>query len=76
MLEKSPANAFADPDYKPEIKKGTTRNMQNLRSLAIAADRAYVSDRAAAIIASSALKDYGVITDENKYKTIDKNKVG
>ena len=75
-IEESPANAFADPDYKPEIKKGRTRNLQNLRSLASAADRANVSDRAAAIIASSALKDYGVITDENKNETIDKNKVG
>uniref|UniRef100_A0A8D8THB2 Uncharacterized protein n=1 Tax=Cacopsylla melanoneura TaxID=428564 RepID=A0A8D8THB2_9HEMI len=51
------------------------RNFVTLPSLALVCDRTGVSDRAAAMIASSALKDFGVITHEEKSLVVDRNKV-
>jgi hypothetical protein len=46
-----------------------------LPSLATACDRTGVSDRSAAIIASSVLKDFGVVSQENSVNVIDRSKV-
>lgn len=56
----------------------TSRTCQmriSLPSLAIACDRTGVSDRAAAIIASSALQDLGIITKDNPAEVIDRSKL-
>lgn len=47
----------------------------NLPSLALACDRTGVSDRAAAIIASSVLKDVGIITSKDPSAVIDRSKL-
>lgn len=47
----------------------------HVRSLAIACDRAGVSDRSAAIIASSVLKDVGVVNEGDLSLVVDRNKV-
>lgn len=47
----------------------------NLPSLALACDRTGVSDRAAAIIASSVLKDVGIISPNDPSRVIDRSKL-
>lgn len=51
------------------------KNRLNLPSLALACDRTGVSDRAAAIIASSVLKDVGIITSKDPSAVIDRSKL-
>lgn len=47
----------------------------NLSSLAKICDRTGTSDRAAAAIASSTLQDFGIVTEDDSTKVIDRSKV-
>lgn len=47
----------------------------NLSSLALACDRTGVSDRSAAITASTVLQDFGVVTSDDKSFVVDRSKV-
>lgn len=69
------------PQYKnPEQVKHKAsppnkKKRLNLTSLALACDRTGVSDRAAAIIASSVLKDVGIISSNDPSHIIDRSKL-
>ncbi|KAI6656229.1 hypothetical protein LOD99_1562 [Oopsacas minuta] len=52
-----------------------TRNHNQLRNLAIMCDRYQISDRAGAAIANAVLQDYGIITQEEGWQIIDRNKL-
>lgn len=49
--------------------------VRDLPSLGAVCDRTGVSNRSAALIATSVLQDHGIITDENKESIIDRHKV-
>lgn len=69
--------SFTDPKIKqltPIVSKSSQMRL-DLPSTAVVADRYGVSDRAAAAIASSVLKDVGLITSKNSDLVIDKNKL-
>lgn len=51
------------------------RNSRKLPTLARACDRHGVSDRAAAAIASAVLEDFGILSKEDCFNVIDRNKV-
>lgn len=66
------------PEQKTERQRSTSIVPQmrtRLPNLAKACDRTGISDRAAAIITSSVLKDLGLITETDGEKVIDRNKV-
>ena len=51
------------------------RSKPHISKLALACERTSVSDRSAALIASSVLEDFGVITAEEKSHVIDRSKI-
>ena len=51
------------------------RSKPHISNLALACERTGVSDRSAALIASSVLEDFGVITHEEKSHVIDRSKI-
>ncbi|CAG4988526.1 unnamed protein product [Parnassius apollo] len=67
----SPKHVARLPKTPPPPKK----KKLNLSSLALACDRTGVSDRAAAIIASSVLKDVGIISTKDPSGVIDRSKL-
>ena len=70
MEEKSDKEEFHyDSQDRRNIKK------VNLSSFSLACDRTGVSDRAASIIASSVLADFGVINEDDQSEVIDRSKV-
>ncbi|XP_060808125.1 uncharacterized protein LOC132903564 [Amyelois transitella] len=71
-------NSVASSPYqspKQTAAPPTKKKRLNLPSLALACDRTGVSDRAAAIIASSVLKDVGIITSKDPSAVIDRSKL-
>lgn len=59
-----------------KLKEDKSSQMRiKLPSVASIADRIGISDRAAAAIASAALQDLGVITEEDKTNAIDRMKI-
>ena len=50
------------------------RQKKDLSSFAEACDRAQVSDRAAALLSTSLLENFGIITKKNAVNVIEKNK--
>ena len=63
MLEDRPSSS---------IKKKKTKHLQTVAS---ACDRTGVSDRAAALIVSSALQDIGVVSGQDMSEVVDRNKI-
>lgn len=74
-LGSSPNDNTDESSHSPTEDLDETRNMVNLPSLALVCERTGVSDRVAAMIASSALKDYGVISHEDKSDVVDRSKL-
>lgn len=71
----SSSNSEASSPVKMSVAPPTKKKRLNLPSLALACDRTGVSDRAAAIIASSVLKDVGIISPNNTSSVIDHSKL-
>ena len=62
-------------ELKVEIRcKNKKRNRKKLLTLASACDRYVVSCRAAAAIASPVLHDFGLVSKEDSFNVIDRNK--
>lgn len=59
----------------PSTSKGSLRIRQKLPCLAMACDRTGVSDRTAALIASAALEDFGIISKQDAAQVIDRMKI-
>lgn len=71
-------NATFDPNFemsKQVVTPPQKKRRFNLPSLALACDRTGVSDRSAAIIASSVLKDIGIISLNDASGVIDRSKL-
>lgn len=74
-----------DPEFVPqsnippahlELSQPSTSQMRvHLNKLALVCDRAGVSDRSAAMIASAVLQDVGIVNEKDKSKVIDRNKI-
>jgi len=60
---------------KRKIRIIKKRNRKKFPTLARACDRQGVSDRDAAAIASAVLQDYGIVSKEDCFNVIDRNKV-
>lgn len=71
----SSSNSEASSPVKIPFTPPTKKKRLNLPSLALACDRTGVSDRAAAIIASSVLKDVGIISSNDTSGVIDRSKL-
>lgn len=71
----SSSNSEASSPVKIPFAPPTKKKRLNLPSLALACDRTGVSDRAAAIIASSVLKDVGIISSNDTSSVIDRSKL-
>lgn len=77
----SSENVDSDESFAPSkseqrsFTRRESRNTTNVQVLAEACDRTGISDRAAALIASSVLQDAGVISEETKSSVIDRNKL-
>ena len=70
----------SDSDYEEQLPmckkmKEVSQMTLNLSSLAKICDRTGTSDRAAAAIASSTLQDFGIVTEDDSTKVIDRSKV-
>lgn len=68
-------NSTNDSSQDTQEDADRKHNTLSLPSLALVCERTGVSDRAAAMIASSATKDLGIISDEQKLMIIDRSKV-
>lgn len=86
--EKNVGAYYQDVSHKKRLKSSnldkntsemiatTSKQMRKpLPNLAIACDRAGVSDRSAAIIASSVLQDFGIVSNEESTQVIDRSKL-
>lgn len=74
-LKTSLVETLAAEKKKSASEAGSKQMRKTLPNLAIACDRAGVSDRAAAIIASSVLQDFGLVTNEKASEVIDRSKL-
>lgn len=71
----SSSNSATSSPHTVLVSPPPKKKRLNLPSLALACDRTGVSDRAAAIIASSVLKDVGIISSEDTSGVIDRSKL-
>lgn len=71
----SSSNSEASNPVKIPFAPSTKKKRLNLPSLALACDRTGVSNRAAAVIASSVLKDVGIISSNDTSGVIDRSKL-
>lgn len=66
---------FAPPLKMKKLYESNQQNRQSLKNLARACDRFQLSDRSGAAIATSVLKDHGIVTDDNTALVIDRSKL-
>lgn len=70
----SSADEFVPPSAK-KTKINDVKRCKTLTHMAVACDRTGISDRAAALIATSVLQDYGIVSPSTSKAVIDKNKI-
>lgn len=70
--EPTPSKRMLEKKHMSSPKKKKTKHLQ---TVACACDRAGVSDRAAALIVSSALQDIGVVSSQDMSEVVDRNKI-
>ncbi|CAH1996010.1 unnamed protein product [Acanthoscelides obtectus] len=79
--EASSSNSSEENAIKPEDRldslntPSTSQKRIKLPSVALACDRTGVSDKAAAILVSAALKDMGIVTTVDSSKIVDRSKI-
>lgn len=71
----SNSNSSKDTSPKDHTNPSTSQLRTKLPNVALACDRTGVSDRSAAILINSALKDMGIISKNNSSKVVDRSKI-
>ena len=80
VSDPGPSSSSSSSDFSPQQKRmklieESQQNRQSLKNLAMMCERYQISDRAAAAIGSTTLKDFGVVTDYDASLVIDRIKL-